>query len=90
MFGVWVLLGANLRSNGGGFAPHHLEVFLGPAGPPRPQISRISGLPKNQVLNPRFGFWARFGSRVGNVGADQAGSKVLGPKGQQVGPATRA
>ena len=32
------------------FGPHILEWFLGPPGPPRPQISTIFDRPKNHVL----------------------------------------
>ena len=35
--------------NVGGFAPHILEWFLGPPGPPRPRKSTISGRPNNHV-----------------------------------------
>jgi hypothetical protein len=34
----------------GGEAPHRLEWFLGPPGPPRPQRSSIAGQPKNHAL----------------------------------------
>jgi hypothetical protein len=38
----------------GGEAPHLLEGFVGPAGPPRPQTSTIFGRPQNHALKPKF------------------------------------
>jgi hypothetical protein len=48
---VWAAPAApKTTPDGGGVAPHLLEWFLGPPGPPKPQNSTISGRPKNHIL----------------------------------------
>ena len=51
---VWAAPAApKTTPEGGGVAPHLLEWFLGPPGPPEPQNSTISGRPtKTYIKNP--------------------------------------